>query len=190
MFRPLAFVSKSFSPVVGRWLSASKAKSVKRVPGGEQQKSQKTRGVRLSAAELNENKRVEMAAEAEIASKTIRKTDFALPVSELVLPSISLATASQKEITSFKIGQAINRFKLHATDAGSAQVQIAVMTEKILNMARHMTMHKKDKHSNRGFQMLAARRKKMMSYLKRTNLEKFKSVIKALGLEREGQHVR
>ena len=105
-----------------------------------------------------------------------------------VLP-LSLATANQKDITAHKISLSIKKFQSHATDSGSAAVQIAVATEKILNMVRHTALHRKDKHSNRGFQIMVARRKKMMKYLKRTNLEQFKLLVSALGLEREASHL-
>lgn len=103
---------------------------------------------------------------------------------------LSLRTANQSEITKHKIELAVEKFKLHSSDTGSAPVQIAVMTEKIHNMARHFTQHKKDKHSARGFQILVARRKKMMQYLKRYDFEAFKSTIISLGLQKEASHLR
>lgn len=125
------------------------------------------------------------------SAPTIRLRDFPahLNVATNVALPISLATANQKEITEYKIGLCIKKFQMHVTDSGSAAVQIAVATEKILNMARHSAMHKKDKHSNRGFQMMVARRKKMMIYLKRTDLQKFKETVIALKLEREASHL-
>jgi len=86
-------------------------------------------------------------------AETVWLNNFRVPVSPNLLPSLSLATANQQQITKHKIGLALKKFQSHATDSGSASVQIAVMTEKILNMARHAAMHKKDKHSNRGFQV-------------------------------------
>ena len=88
-----------------------------------------------------------------------------------------------------KISLAMMKFQGHATDCGSAAVQIAVATEKIHNMVRHTAVHKKDRHSNRGFQMMVARRKKMMKYLKNTDLQRFKEVVAQLGLEREASNV-
>ena len=64
------------------------------------------------------------------------------------------------------------------------------MTEKVMNLARHHSMHKKDKLSNRGFQILIARRRKMMQYLKRTDIKEFDRVVKLLGLEKEASNLR
>jgi small subunit ribosomal protein S15 len=109
---------------------------------------------------------------------------------ELSSIPLSLRTANQSELTKHKIGLAIEKFKSHTSDTGSAAVQIAVMTEKIHNLARHYTQHKKDKHSARGFQILIARRKKTMQYLKRYDFEAFKSTIISLGLQKEASHLR
>jgi len=124
-------------------------------------------------------------------STSIRIKNFPadLPVQPAVRAPLSLATANQKEITGHKVALSIKRFQAHATDVGSPSVQIAVATEKIINLARHLTMHKKDKHSNRGFQMLTARRKSMMQYLKRRDLSKFKETVSALGLDKEASHI-
>jgi small subunit ribosomal protein S15 len=66
----------------------------------------------------------------------------------------SLATANQEEITAHRISLAIAKYKKHDSDTGSAIVQLAVMTEKIYNLARHFAMHKKDKAGGRGFQVI------------------------------------
>ena len=128
---------------------------------------------------------------AGTSSTTIRIKNFPtdLPVQPAARVPLSLATANQKEITGHKVALSIKRFQAHATDVGSPSVQIAVATEKIINLARHLTMHKKDKHSNRGFQMLTARRKSMMQYLKRKDLAKFKETVSALGLDKEASHI-
>jgi len=133
------------------------------------------------------------ASASASAPTTIRLKDFpsslAARLPPLVATPLSLATANQKEITGHKISLSIKKFQSHATDSGSAAVQIAVATEKILNMVRHTALHKKDKASNRGFQMMVARRKKMMQYLKRTDFEQFKLVVGALNLSREASHL-
>lgn len=116
--------------------------------------------------------------------------NFKSNVSETVRPTISLATANSKDILQYKKSIALENYKSHDTDTGSAPVQIAVMTEKLMNLARHALQHKKDKSSIRGYQILLARRKKMMSYLKRTNIELFKETVAKVGLEKEAKHVK
>ena len=126
-----------------------------------------------------------------LPSSTIRIKQFPsnLKVPSMAAIPISLGTACQKDITSYKVSLAFQKFQKHVTDSGSPTVQIAVATEKILNMARHTAVHRKDKHSNRGFQMMVARRKKMMKYLKRTDFQTFKETVAALGLEKEASHI-
>jgi small subunit ribosomal protein S15 len=103
---------------------------------------------------------------------------------------LSLTTANQKEVTSYKIRSKIQKFQLHDSDCGSASVQIAVMTEKITNLARHFALHKKDKHSWRGFQMLISRRKQMLIYLKRSDFAKFRETVTTLNLQKEAASIR
>mmetsp|Transcript_16144 Transcript_16144/g.16276 ORF Transcript_16144/g.16276 Transcript_16144/m.16276 type:complete len:150 (-) Transcript_16144:78-527(-) len=106
-----------------------------------------------------------------------------------VEPILSLATANQKEITNAKINASILKYQSHSIDSGSAPVQIAVMTEKILNLARHFAVHRKDNHSRRGFEMLISRRRRMMQYLKRKDVVKFKETVISLGLQKEAGHL-
>lgn len=120
----------------------------------------------------------------------IRLRDFpATPPGAYMVP-LTLQTASNKEIVQHRVNLALAAFQQHKTDSGSASVQIAVATEKILNMARHCTLFKKDKHSARGFAMMVSRRKKMMRYLKHSDLPTFKSTVARLKLEKEASHVR
>jgi small subunit ribosomal protein S15 len=122
--------------------------------------------------------------------KTVSIPYFKAKVESNVMPAMSLATANNKEIVDYKKSLAVSKFRKHETDTGSAAVQIAVMTEDVLNLARHALVHKKDKHTQRGYQILLARRKKMMQYLKRTNLEQFKATVIALGLENEAKNLK
>lgn len=77
--------------------------------------------------------------------------------------------------------------KKHATkdnDTGSSPVQIAILTERINNLTEHMKMHVKDVHSRRGLLMLVNKRRKLLDYLKRTQTEKYQSLIKELSIRR------
>ena len=118
-----------------------------------------------------------------------RLQNFHGPLPEDIAKPVSLATACQKEITKFKVNLAMQKIQHHSLDTGSAPVQIAVMTEQVMSLARHFTVHKKDKHSQRGFQILLARRRKMMKYLKKYDFALYQKTIKSLGLEKEASHI-
>jgi len=98
---------------------------------------------------------------------------------------LSLATGNNKDVLRHKVRAAVQKFQLHETDCGSASAQVAVMTEKIANLARHFATHKKDTHSWRGFQSLISRRKQMLMYLKRSDFVKFRETVYALDLHKE-----
>ena len=83
----------------------------------------------------------------------VRLLDFRVPYPAAIQDVFSLATANQEEITKHRIMLKIQHYKKHESDTGSATVQLAVMTEKIYNLARHFAMHKKDKSGQRGFQV-------------------------------------
>lgn len=69
-------------------------------------------------------------------------------------------------------------------DTGSPEVQIAVLTERIVNLTDHFKTHKKDRHSRRGLLMLVSRRRRLLDYLIRINNDRYKSIIERLGLRR------
>ena len=73
---------------------------------------------------------------------------------------------------------------MHDADTGSADVQIARLTERIIHLTDHLGTHKKDISSRRGLLRLVARRRKLLDYLVRTDNERYQSVIKSLGLRR------
>jgi small subunit ribosomal protein S15 len=78
----------------------------------------------------------------------------------------------------------IEKFQMHDKDTGSSEVQIAVLTEEIGQLTGHLKKNPKDNHSRRGLLGMVARRKKFLDYLKETNLRKYNSVVKKLGLKR------
>lgn len=78
----------------------------------------------------------------------------------------------------------IEKFKAHGKDTGSSEVQVALLTEEINHLTEHLKIHRKDNHSRRGLLGMVARRKKFLDYLKETNVRKYNSVIKKLGLKR------
>ncbi len=78
----------------------------------------------------------------------------------------------------------IKKFQLNPNDTGSPEVQIAILTERIRNLTEHFKTHKKDVHSKRGFMRIINRRKKLLRYLRETDFERYKKVIKELGLRK------
>lgn len=78
--------------------------------------------------------------------------------------------------------QIIKKYQLHPNDRGSAPVQIALLTARINELTEHFKVHKKDHHSRRGLMLLVGKRRRLLEYLKRTDLERYRSLIQDLGL--------
>ena len=76
----------------------------------------------------------------------------------------------------------IQKHQLHETDRGSAPVQIAILTARINDLRDHFEAHHKDHHSRRGLLKMVGRRRRLLEYLKRTDLERYRELIKDLGL--------
>ena len=77
--------------------------------------------------------------------------------------------------------------KTHArgdADTGSAEVQVAIMSERIANLTEHFKTHKKDNHSRRGLLKMVSQRRSLLDYLKRTDIERYHEVVARLGLRR------
>ena len=87
-------------------------------------------------------------------------------------------------ISKKKKKELIEKFKAHPQDTGSAQVQIAILTERINNLSEHFKTHKKDIHSRRGLLSLVGRRRRLLNYLKKEDPEKYQEVIKELKLRK------
>jgi len=78
----------------------------------------------------------------------------------------------------------IDSFKVHSRDTGSSEVQVAILTERINNLAGHFKDHKKDFHSRRGLLMLVGRRRRLLNYLKDKDIKKYEEVIEKLNLRK------
>lgn len=78
----------------------------------------------------------------------------------------------------------IKEYKLHDLDTGSAEVQIALLTEEIKRLLLHLKEHAKDFHSKRGLLKMVAKRKKLLSYLKGTDTRRYNKVIKQIGVKK------
>ena len=78
----------------------------------------------------------------------------------------------------------IDQFKLHETDTGSPEIQIALLTQRISYLNEHFKTHRKDHHSRRGLLKLVGQRRRMLNYLKSKDIRRYRTVIKALGLRK------
>jgi small subunit ribosomal protein S15 len=78
----------------------------------------------------------------------------------------------------------IERFGAGSADTGRAEVQIALLTERINDLTGHLRNHRKDHHSRRGLLMLVGRRRRLLNYLQRSDLERYRTLIRELGLRR------
>ncbi|GIN70428.1 30S ribosomal protein S15 [Bacillus sp. J14TS2] len=78
----------------------------------------------------------------------------------------------------------INDFKIHDTDTGSPEVQIAVLTEDINKLNDHLRVHKKDHHSRRGLMKMVGRRRNLLTYLRNKDVQRYRELINRLGLRR------
>ena len=74
--------------------------------------------------------------------------------------------------------------KRHETDTGSAEVQIALLTEQINHLTQHLRIHRKDHHSRRGLLKMVGRRRKQLAYLNKTDVERYRAIIAKLGLRK------
>src|SRR4249919_2203619 len=74
--------------------------------------------------------------------------------------------------------------RLHDTDTGSPEVQIALLTDRINQLTEHLKVHKKDHHSRRGLLMLVGRRRRLLDYVRANDVERYRAVIAKLGLRR------
>lgn len=79
----------------------------------------------------------------------------------------------------------IKKYKLHDKDTGSPEVQVAIFTEKIEELVKHLKRNKKDFHSRRGLLGLVSKRRRLLSYLKRSDEKRYQSITKKLDLKQQ-----
>jgi small subunit ribosomal protein S15 len=77
----------------------------------------------------------------------------------------------------------IDEFRVHETDTGSTEVQIAILTSRINHLVEHLKEHKKDHHTRRGLLILVGRRRKFLNYLRKHNFESFKNITQKLKIK-------
>ena len=86
-------------------------------------------------------------------------------------------TAEQKK-------EILGSYGLHGTDTGSPEAQVALLTRRIADLTEHLKVHKHDHHSRRGLLLLVGRRRRLLQYLARTDIERYRALISKLGLRR------
>ncbi|HEX8950463.1 MAG TPA: 30S ribosomal protein S15 [Polyangia bacterium] len=89
---------------------------------------------------------------------------------------MSLATQRKKDV--------ITKFATHQGDTGSPEVQVALLSERINYLTEHFKTHAKDHHSRRGLLKLVGQRRRLLDYLKRKNLERYRGLISGLGIRK------
>jgi len=87
-------------------------------------------------------------------------------------------------ITQERKQELISRFGDDASDTGKTEVQVALLTERINDLNEHLREHRKDHHSRRGLLMLVGRRRRLLNYLRDSDLERYRTVLRELGLRR------
>jgi len=80
--------------------------------------------------------------------------------------------------------QLIGKYRVHKTDTGSPEVQVAILSQQILQLTEHFKAHRKDHHSRKGLLSMVARRRRLLNYLKSRNPERYKTLIQSLGIRR------
>lgn len=78
----------------------------------------------------------------------------------------------------------ISKFRVHKSDTGSPEVQVALLTQRIQQLTEHFKSHHKDHHSRRGLLQMVARRRRLLDYLKSKSPERYKALISSLGIRR------
>ena len=89
---------------------------------------------------------------------------------------MTLARVQKKEL--------IDTYRLHETDTGSPEVQIALLSGRITYLTEHFKVHKKDHHSRRGLLKLVGQRRRLLNYLKTKDIERYKAIIDKLGIRK------
>jgi small subunit ribosomal protein S15 len=78
----------------------------------------------------------------------------------------------------------IQKFRLHPNDSGSPEVQVALLSQKIQHLTEHFKVHKTDHHSRRGLLRMVGQRRRLLNYLRDTQADRYRALIKELGLRR------
>jgi small subunit ribosomal protein S15 len=89
---------------------------------------------------------------------------------------VALSTEQKKTI--------LSEYGVHDNDTGSPEAQVAMLTKRISDLTEHLKVHKHDHHSRRGLLLLVGRRRRLLNYLTKVDIERYRSLIQRLGLRR------
>ncbi|MEL0105453.1 MAG: 30S ribosomal protein S15 [Rhodospirillales bacterium] len=87
-------------------------------------------------------------------------------------------------ITAERKQELIKEYATKSGDTGSPEVQVAILSERIVNLTEHLKSHDKDNHSRRGLLMMVGQRRRLLDYLKKKNSDRYEDLVKRLGLRR------
>lgn len=90
--------------------------------------------------------------------------------------------ADRLSISKERVAELMKEYGKNENDSGSAEVQVAILTERIRNLTEHLKVHKKDNHTRRGLMMLIGKRRGMLKYIKDRNIDEYRALIKRLGI--------
>jgi len=85
-------------------------------------------------------------------------------------------------VMAFDKTDTLTKYRTHESDTGSARVQVAVLTERIKYLTEHFRTHKKDHHGRRGLLKMNGQRRRLLNYMKRTDVDGYRQIVKELGL--------
>ncbi|MCI7505828.1 MAG: 30S ribosomal protein S15 [Coriobacteriaceae bacterium] len=89
---------------------------------------------------------------------------------------------SRYSISKERVAELMKEYGKDEKDSGSAEVQVAILTERIRNLTEHLKVHKKDNHTRRGLMMLIGKRRGLLKYIKNRDIEEYRALIKRLGI--------
>ena len=119
-----------------------------------------------------------------LAKPTFDTVDRAGGTEPLKLPSVMQLNDQQQNMSTAAITDTVAQFKHHDKDTGSSEVQIAILTARINHLTEHLRTHRKDFHSRRGLLQMASRRRKLLDYVKRGDVNKYVELLAKLGLRK------
>ena len=90
--------------------------------------------------------------------------------------------ANRDSISKEQVAELIKEYGKNEKDSGSPEVQVAILSVRIRNLTEHLKVHKKDNHSRRGLLKMVGHRRRLLSYLYKTDIERYRSIIAKLGL--------
>ncbi|AOW92415.1 30S ribosomal protein S15 [Rhodococcus sp. WMMA185] len=95
-----------------------------------------------------------------------------------------ITRSEQVALTTEQKKQVLSEYGLHETDTGSPEAQVAMLTKRIVDLTEHLKTHKHDHHSRRGLLLLVGRRRRLLKYVQKVDIERYRSLIERLGLRR------